>query len=170
LRRAAKISRLLAEYDVVVVSGLAEGIDTAAHRAAIEAKGHTIAVLGTPLDQVTPRKNADLQALIARDHLLVSQFAPGTSVRPHFFPIRNRTMALIVDASVIVEAGDTSGSLSQGWEAIRLGRQLFIMKSILTRPGLKWPDKMLKYGAQVLDDLEPLLEAIPGGDVTAVPF
>lgn len=170
LRRAARLARRLVEREVVIVSGLAQGIDTAAHRAAIDANGRTIAVLGTPLDQVYPRSNAELQAEIASRHLLVSQFAPGTSVRRHFFPMRNRTIALLVDASVIVEAGDTSGSLSQGWEALRLGRTLFIMKSILDRKDLSWPRDMIGYGAQVLEDVEPLIEALPAGDSTAVSF
>lgn len=171
LRRAAKLARLLAQHDVIVVSGLAEGIDTAAHRAAIEAGGRTIAVIVTPLDQVYPRQNAALQTEIASRHLLVSQFAPGTAVRRHFFPMRNRTMALMVDASVIVEAGDTSGSLSQGWEALRLNRTLFIMRSILDRPDLTWPKEMMAYGAQVLEDVDPLLEALPAGEeLDAIPY
>lgn len=168
LRRAVKLARILVAHGAVVVSGLAEGVDTAAHRAAIAGNGRTIAVVGTPLDQVYPRRNAALQAEIARNHLVVSQFAPGTPVRRHNFPIRNRTMALIVEASVIVEAGDTSGSLSQGWEALRLGRMLFIMASILKRRDLKWPDKMVEYGAQVLVKPEALLDALPFGDVPAL--
>ena len=111
--RAAKLARILAEH-CVVVSGLAEGIDSAAHRAAIDSNGRTIAVFGTPLDECYPRKNADLQAEIASRHLLVSQIAPRTAVRRQNFPIRKRTMALLADASVTVEAGETSGSLSQG--------------------------------------------------------
>ncbi len=172
LRRASKLARLLVDNGVVVVSGLADGIDTAAHRSAIDAKGQTIAVIGTPLDQVYPRSNGSLQAEIASRHLLVSQFAPGSAVRRHFFPQRNRTMALIVDASVIVEAGDTSGSLSQGWEALRLGRQLFIMRSILERADLSWPSDMLGYGALILEDLDPLLELLPASDHASadIPF
>lgn len=170
LRRAAKLARQLVEQRVAVVSGLAEGIDTAAHRAAMEAGGRTIAVIGTPLDKVYPRHNATLQTAIARHHLLVSQFAPGTPVRPYNFPRRNRTMALIVHASVIVEAGNTSGSLSQGWEALRLGRALFIMKSILDRRDLDWPQRMLGYGAQVLEDIEELLEMLPSGELAALSF
>jgi DNA processing protein len=169
-RRAAKLARLLAERDVVIISGLAEGIDTSAHTATIEAGGRTIGVIGTPLDQVFPRRNAALQAEIASRHLLVSQFAPGSPVGRSGFPLRNRTMALFADASVIVEAADRSGSLSHGWEAIRLGRPLFILRSVLDRPELAWPRDMLAYGAQVLEDVEPLFEALPVGDPTTVSF
>ena len=79
-------------------------------------------------------------------------------------------MALLADASVIVEAGETSGSLSQGWEALRLGRALFIMKSVLDRASLEWPPKMLSYGAQVLDEPEALLEGLPTGDLAEISF
>lgn len=119
LRRATKLAGELIREGVVVVSGLAEGIDTAAHTAAIQRGGRTIAVIGTPLDEVFPAKNHRLQEEIASHHLLVSQFTPGTPIRRENFPQRNRTMALLSHASVIVEAGETSGSLSQGWEAHR---------------------------------------------------
>jgi DNA processing protein len=165
LRRAAKLARILAENGVVVVSGLARGIDTAAHRAAIDAGGSTIAVIGTPLDRVYPAENAALQKEIASRHLVVSEFAPGTRTFPSSFPKRNRTMALIVDASVIVEAGDSSGTLSQGWEALRLARDLFFMRSILEeRPDLEWPKQMMEYGAQVLSEPGDLLETLPYGE------
>ena len=71
-----------------------------------------------------------------RDHLVISQFPEGYPTTRKNFPLRNRTMALVSDASVIVEASDGSGSLSQGWEALRLGRPLFLMASILDQPGL----------------------------------
>ena len=167
IRRAAKLARNLVEKDVVVVSGLAAGIDTAAHEAAIKAGGRTIAVIGTSLDKTYPRKNTDLQAFIASEHLVVSQFPPGYPTTRSNFPRRNRTMALIVDASVIVEAGDSSGSLSQGWEALRLNRELFIMRSILEQPDLTWPDEMKDYGAQVLESPEALLDVLPYGEPLA---
>lgn len=152
LKRAAKLASLLAHRGIVVVSGLAEGIDTAAHESAIKHGGRTIAVLGTPLDQVYPKKNAELQHTIIRDHLAVSQYPQGYPVQPKNFPLRNRTMALLSDATVIMEATDTSGSLHQGWEALRLGRLLFIAKSITENARLTWPEKMLHYGARILSD------------------
>jgi DNA processing protein len=168
LRRAARLAKVLVEHDVVVVSGLAKGIDAAAHRSAIAAGGKTIAVIGTPLDKTYPRENAELQHQIAREHLVTSQFPKGYPTMPACFPMRNRTMALIVDASVIVEAGETSGSLSQGWEALRLARLLFIMRSVAERPDLRWPREMMRYGALVLNEPEELLEALPYGDPSAL--
>ncbi len=164
IRRAGKLARMLVRHNVIVVSGLAAGVDTAAHQAAMDAGGRTIAVIGTPLDIVYPRQNRQLQDRIAREHLVVSQYPPGHPTLRANFPRRNRTMALIVDASVIVEASDTSGSLSQGWEALRLNRELFIMRSILDQAELRWPKDMQHYGAQVLDDpLEALLDSLPYG-------
>lgn len=163
VQRAKQLATRLVEGHVVVVSGLALGIDTAAHRAAIAAGGRTIAVLGTSLDQVYPRENEELQELIGREHLLVSQFEVGRPTLKSNFPQRNRTMALLTDATVIVEARDSSGSLHQGWEAIRLGRPLFILQSITEDKSLKWPAKMLEYGAQVLstDNLGSVVENLP---------
>ena len=144
IRRAEKLARILASHRVTVVSGLAEGIDAAAHTAALEAGGRTIAVIGTPLSETYPAKHRDLQRRLACEHLVVSQFPEGYRTTRKSFPLRNRTMALIADASVIVEASDGSGSLSQGWEALRLGRPLFLMASIMERSGLTWPRTMVR--------------------------
>jgi len=163
LNRASRLARELAAKGVVVLSGLARGIDTAAHWAAIDAGGRTIAVLGTPLDQTYPRENAELQRLIAEKHLAVSQFPSGHHAARANFPRRNRTMALLTDATVIVEASEGSGSLSQGWEALRLGRRLFIMRAVAENRALSWPGEMTKYGAEILARTEDLLDALPPG-------
>jgi DNA processing protein len=150
LKRARSLSRALVDHHIVVVSGLAEGIDTAAHTSALEAGGETVAVIGTPLDKYYPAGNKELQMRLAREQLVVSQFPIGTPTTPKSFPIRNRTMALLTDATVIVEAGENSGTLHQGWETLRLGRTLFLMESVATDPTLSWPREMIKFGAQVL--------------------
>ena len=161
LDAAAEIARTLVNKGVVVVSGLAEGIDTAAHRATIEAGGRTIAVLGTPLNRTYPQKNLQLQQEIMRNHLAISQFPIGHHTQPKDFVLRNRTMALISNASIIVEAGETSGSLHQGWEALRLGRPLFIWAAIVSDHSLSWPKKMMSYGALELTDPEQILDLLP---------
>ena len=157
----SNIAKVLAKHKVIVVSGLAEGIDSAAHNSAIEANGHTIAVLGTPLDKIYPRKNAQLQEFIMRRHLAISQFPIGYPIQPKNFVIRNRTMALIADASIIVEAGNSSGSLHQGWEALRLGRPLFIWSPLMHDRSLNWPEKMAMYGAMEFTDPEEVLDDLP---------
>ncbi len=165
LDRARKLASLLVQRGVIVVSGLAAGIDTAAHETAIECGGRTIAVLGTPLDECFPAQNAGLLQRIMREHLAVSQFAPGTAVGSHTFPMRNRTMALVADATVIIEATDKSGTINQGWEALRLGRPLWIAASMFNRPGVTFPEKLGFYGAEALTDetLARLLSLLPEG-------
>ena len=156
-RRAYKLARQLAQAGIVVVSGLAKGIDQAAHAGAIAAGGRTIAVIGTPLEKAYPAEHSELQQAIYREHLLVSQFANGTRTFPSSFVARNRTMALLSHASVVVEAGDTSGSLSQAAETQRCGRPLFFMRSVLATPGLEWPAKFQAAGAIALDSVDQIL-------------
>jgi len=151
-KRAYHFSKYLVEAGITVVSGLAEGIDTVAHTAAIELGGKTIAVLGTPLDKVYPKSNADLITEIKTNHLAVSQFVRGHPSRAENFPRRNRTMALISDATVIIEASEKSGTRHQGWEALRIGRTLFILDSVASDKSLTWPSEMIKYGAIVIDN------------------
>jgi DNA processing protein len=163
LARARKLATRLCERGIVVVSGLAAGIDTAAHRATLAAGGRTLAVLGTPLDQVYPKTNMALQHRLMREHLCLSQFPAGAPIQRKNFPMRNRTMALFSDATVIIEATDTSGSLAQGWEALRLGRGLFIAQSVTEDATVSWPTKMRYYGGQVLSEetLDLLFDGLP---------
>lgn len=147
---------------ICIVSGLAAGIDTVAHKTAIAEAGRTIAVIGTPLDQVYPRANRSLQQQIMKEHLAVSQFAPGSAVTRKNFPLRNRTMALISDATLIIEASEKSGTEHQGWEALRLGRPLFVT-GLLAKRRLPWVEKLIHYGATILpdNDISVILDAIP---------
>ena len=161
LKLASKLSATLAGHEVIIVSGLARGIDTAAHTAAIEAGGRTIAVLGTPLSETYPRENAELQSFIMRNHLAVSQFDEGRPITRSNFLVRNRTMALIADASVIVESGEGGGSLHQGWEALRLGRPLFIHTREFAKQGLEWPRKMANHGAVQFTEPSDILDSVP---------
>jgi DNA processing protein len=170
-KRAQAFTDALVRHGITVVSGLAEGADTVAHESAIAAGGRTVAVLGTPLSQAFPAKNKALLETIKRHHLAVSQFPEGYGYKKENFPRRNRTMALISDATVIVEAGEQSGTRHQGWEALRLGRLVFIMENVAENPELTWPREMISYGAQVLrrEDMPEILFDIPsftaGGEV-----
>jgi DNA processing protein len=152
LRRTRKLAKCLVEDGAVVVSGLARGIDTAAHTAAIEAGGNTIAVIGTPISEVYPKENRELQETIAREHLLVSQVPiirylnQTFEYNRFFFPERNVTMSALTQATVIVEAGETSGSLTQARAALAQGRKLFILENCFQK-GLRWPERFLVDGA-----------------------
>ena len=161
LREARKITKFLAKNNVTVVSGLARGIDTMAHTTAMECKGRTIAVLGTPINRVYPKENSEIQNAIIKDHLAISQYPTGHATKPRDFVLRNKTMALISNCTIVVEAEDTSGSLHQCRETLRLGRPLFICKGITENNSLKWPKKMMDYGAMILDRLEDIMENIP---------
>jgi DNA processing protein len=147
----------LVKEKVIVVSGLARGIDTVAHTTAIERGGRTIAVLGTPLNVFYPPENKALQLHIMREHMVISQFPLGSPVSKRNFPMRNRTMALISDATVIIEAGEQSGTIYQGWECLRLGRPFLIHASL---KDLTWVRRMTEHGAhlfEVADDVSEVL-------------
>jgi DNA processing protein len=160
--RARRLARELAEAGVVVVSGLALGIDTEALSAAIEAGGRVVAVIGAPVDKPNVVANTELQERIYGDHLLVSQFAPGSTISRFNFPKRNRTMAALSDATVIVEASDTSGTLHQAAECARLGRRLFIARSVVEDRRLSWPASFLGTGktGEVLDSTTQVLSGL----------
>lgn len=152
-RRATKLARRFTEDGFTVVSGLAQGIDTVAHTAAIEAGGRTLAVLGTPITSCYPPENSKLQLHIADQFLVISQVPivrhsrQGPKGNRFFFPERNVTMSALTEATVIVEAGNTSGTLIQARHAIQQNRKLFILDSCFRNPELTWPAKYLERGA-----------------------
>jgi len=169
-RRASRLARLLARDGFTVVSGLARGIDTAAHRGAIAAGGYTIAVLGTPITEVYPPENRELQRQIAAQHLLVSQVPilrygmQHVRARRLFFPERNATISALCEASVLVEAGETSGSLVQARQTLKQGRRLFILDNCFRIPSLTWPLRLLEKGAIRVRDYEEIKSHLAARD------
>lgn len=154
LARTRKLVKALLADDFTIVSGLAAGIDTVAHTAALENGGRTIAVIGTPLSRAYPAANAKLQREIARYHLLISQVpvkrysAQRNPVANNFFfPERNITMSALTQATIIIEAGETSGTLIQARHALKQGRKVFILESNFRKSGLKWPHTFEERGA-----------------------
>jgi DNA processing protein len=153
VKRTKRLVRLLVEAGYTIVSGLARGVDTVAHRTAIKHGGRTIAVLGTPITEYYPKENRDLQDEIARDHLLISQIpmcrylAQDFRANRLFFPERNVTMSALSQATVIVEASDTSGALKQARAALQQGRKLFILESNFRNAMLTWPARFEAMGA-----------------------
>ncbi|WP_299852713.1 DNA-processing protein DprA [uncultured Roseovarius sp.] len=151
--RAARLAREMVKRNYAVVSGLAEGIDSAAHNAALEAGGVTIAVIGTPLGEYYPKNNKALQDCIAREHLLISQVPVIRYSEEHFrnkrtyFPERNATMSALTEGTIIVEAGETSGTLTQARAAMQQGRKLFILDSCFQRTDITWPARFEAQGA-----------------------
>lgn len=160
-KRASQLARDLARANIVVMSGLAAGIDAAAHRAAIAHGGRTVAVIATPLDKAYPKENIELQQQIYEQHLLVSPFASGTRTFPSHFPERNRVMARLSLATVIMEASDTSGTLHQAVEAVHVGRALFIAESVVNNPRLTWPARFIgQPGVSVLRSSSDVVDAV----------
>lgn len=163
---ATAIVRHLVERDALVVSGLAEGIDQVVHSTAIETRGRTAAVLGTPLSSCFPRCNLGLQHRMMEEHVVLSQFTPERPVGRGAFPLRNRTMALLTHATIVVEAGERSGTRHQVWEAIRLGRPVLLARALLDAE-LTWATEAQQYGAVVfetLDELSAALDALVPGE------
>lgn len=160
-RRASRLARELASHNISVSSGLAKGIDTAALESAVASGGNVIGVIGTPLDKAYPAQNKRLQEAIYSKHLLLTPFMNGQRVYPSNFPQRNRVMALLSDATVIIEASDTSGTLHQAAECVRQGRLLFIAKSVIDNKDLNWPKKFLgESNVKVLESTLDIVDSI----------
>jgi DNA processing protein len=168
LSSAKQLVEQLVFHGYTIVSGLASGIDTMAHRTAIECGGNTIAVIGTPITEAYPKENRDLQALIASAHLLISQVPILRYMRQNwrtnrfFFPERNKTMSALSQATVIVEAGETSGTLVQARAAIQQGRKLFILDSCFQNPNITWPAKYEQKGAIRVRDMDDIKWGLDG--------
>lgn len=151
--RARRLARVCVEKGYTIVSGLATGIDTAAHTGALEAGGNTIGVVGTPLGDIYPKENAALQERIANDFLLISQVPvlrygqQDWRSNRVFFPERNATMSALTEATIIVEAAETSGTLTQAKAAMFQGRKLFILNSCFERTDINWPAQFEAKGA-----------------------
>lgn len=162
IARTRKLVRALVKDDFTIVSGLAAGTDTVAHETAIGADGRTIAVIGTPLSHNYPRDNAALQRRIATGFLVISQVpvcryeAQDFRLNRFFFPERNVTMSALTEATIIVEAGETSGTLIQARAALHQGRKLFILDSCFRNPKLSWPQRFADQGAVRVVDYDDI--------------
>ena len=160
--RTRKLVRQLIDLDFTIVSGLAEGVDTIAHTTAIENEGRTIAVIGTPITDFYPKNNRQLQSKIASNFLVVSQVPilryrnQNWRVNRFFFPERNKTMSALSNATIIVEAGETSGTLVQARAAFEQGRKLFILDSCFKNSNITWPAKFEAKGAIRVRDIDDI--------------
>ncbi len=155
---ARDLGRRLASAGVAVVSGAAYGIDAAAHEGALAAGGPTIAVLGSGIDVAYPKTSARLIERIAAEHVLVSEYAPGTPAEPHRFPARNRIIAGLARALVVVEGAADSGSRISVDHALDLGREVFAIPGPVTSPLAEVPLAMIRDGATMIRGADDLLE------------
>lgn len=159
VHRAARMSRLLCEQGVTVVSGLARGIDTAAHAAALEAGGRTVAVIGTGILRCYPAENRELAEQIAEHGAVVSQFWPDAPPATYTFPRRNVTMSGIAQGTVVIEASQTSGAKMQARLALEHGKKVFLLRSLTdSQP---WAKKYVQErGAIMVDDVESVVRTL----------
>ncbi len=154
---AWKLSRELSAAGVVVVSGFARGVDAAAHEAALEGPGGTIAVLGCGVDVDYPREHRSLKDRLAAEHLLLSESPPGTEPRPQNFPIRNRIIAGLSAGVVVVEASRRSGSLITARLANDFGRDVFAVPGSVFSPTSVGAHELLRDGAILCRGSEDVL-------------
>jgi DNA processing protein len=156
---AAELARELVSRKMTVVSGLARGIDTAAHRAALAAGGRTVAVIGTGINRVYPAENGDLQAEIAVRGLVISQFWPDASPQKQNFLMRNATMSGYGLATVVVDAGEHSGARAQARMAVEHGRQVILTDQVVVRN--QWAQSLLgRPGVHVGSSVNSVLSII----------
>ncbi|MBI2590031.1 DNA-protecting protein DprA [Candidatus Berkelbacteria bacterium] len=160
-RTAEYISRSLAQSGITIVSGLALGIDSVSHKAALEAEGITWAVLGCGLDQIYPSSHTQLgERILSNGGALISEFPPGTPALRHHFPIRNRIIAGLCSATIIVEATERSGTLSTARAALDANREVFAVPGSIFSPNSVGSHALLKSGAGLLHTPNDILEAL----------
>jgi DNA processing protein len=161
LQMAEGLGRDLGERGVSVVSGLARGIDSAAHRGCAEANGRTIAVLGCGIDIIYPKENRQLTAKILEHGLLLTEFVPGTSPAPQNFPVRNRIISGLALGTLIVEASEYSGSLITARLAMEQNREVFALPGNLTSPQSFGPNFLIKQGAKLVQSWRDIVDEFP---------
>ncbi len=157
IRMAEKFGRELAARGITVVSGMALGVDSAAHRGALEAGGRTIAVLGCGVDTVYPQRNADLMEAIARQGCVLSQFPMGTKVSKGHFPYRNRIISGMTMGTLIVQAPMRSGALITAHQALEQGREVFAIPGEVGQRNSEGPHALIREGAKLVETVEDIL-------------
>ncbi|MBN1957863.1 MAG: DNA-processing protein DprA [Desulfuromonadales bacterium] len=155
-----QLAATLAQQDICIVSGLARGIDAAAHRGALEAQGTTIAVLGCGIDRIYPPENSRLFHDILKSGAILSEYPPGAPPLAGHFPGRNRIISGLSRGVLIVEAAEKSGSLITGDFALEQGRELFAVPGGLNYVNSRGTNRLLKDGAQLVTEAEDILQAL----------
>jgi DNA processing protein len=168
-RNAAAFAANLGRAGLVILSGLAAGIDAAAHEGALDAGAATVAVLGTGIDIVYPRGNAALTARIAAEGLLLSEFAAGEDPLPFHFPRRNRLIAALARGVLVVEAAPHSGSLITARLAADLGREVFAIPGSIHSPLSRGCHQLLRDGAKLVETAQDVLEELRWGPAPPAP-
>lgn len=158
--QARRFARAFASAGVLVVSGLARGVDHAAHEAALDAGGGTVAVLGSGVD--VPWPDGPLASRMAREGLLTSEYEPGRHPRPHHFPLRNRLISGLADGVLVVEAAQASGSLITARWAADQSRAVWALPGRVDQPQARGSHRLLRDGATLVEDPEEILAELAG--------
>lgn len=160
-----RLVNALGKNGITIVSGLAKGIDVSAHVEALKMGFNTIAVIGTNLNQYYPIENKEIQLEIERKGVVVSQFSPASKTQRWFFPLRNGVMSGLSLATVIMEAGETSGALKQADFALKQRRQVLIPESALRIETISWPRKYVERGAAVVQKPSDVLRVLADNNI-----
>lgn len=160
-RTAEELGRTLAEAGAAVVSGLARGIDGSAHKGALSAGGSTIAVVGGGPDVVYPPEHRPLHAELAEKGLILSEFPPGTRISPGLFPLRNRIIAGLSLATVVVEAALRSGSLITADQALEESRDVFAVPGPISSPKSRGTNELIRQGAKIVTEPADIVREYP---------
>lgn len=161
-RDAEEFARALAELGFSVVSGLALGVDGAAHRGALSVQGDTVAVLGCGVDVCYPRSHRVLYQQLGEQGLLLSEFAPGSPPLRHQFPKRNRIISGLSLGVLVVEAAERSGSLITAREALEQNREVFALPGSIHNPASRGCNALIRQGAQLVETVGDILDALSG--------
>ncbi|MDB6061923.1 MAG: putative protecting protein DprA [Verrucomicrobiaceae bacterium] len=159
---AATFAGALAQAGFVVTSGLAQGIDAASHRAALDAGGKTVAVMGTGLDRIYPAANRDLADMIRRSGALITEFPLGTPPRAAHFPSRNRIISGLSLGALVVEAAVKSGSLVTARLALEQNREVFAIPGSIHNPVSRGCNSLIRNGATLVQDVRDILDQLMG--------
>jgi DNA processing protein len=157
---AARLAADLAAAGLEVVSGMARGVDSAAHRGALSVQGVTVAVLGSGADIIYPAENRLLARDIAASGAVISELVPGTPPLPHFFPLRNRIISGLARAVVVIEAGEKSGSLITARTALEQGREVLAVPGNVLSGRNRGAHALLKDGAKIVESADDILEEL----------
>lgn len=157
---ALKIGEMLAFNDIVTVSGMADGIDAAAHLGALKNGGETIAVLGQGVDICYPKSNMQLYKRIIKEGLIISEYPPGTGPKPYFFPQRNRIISALSNAVTVVEASSGSGSLITAEIAAEQGKEIIAVPGNINSTYSIGCNKLIADGAEIMTVPEDILRII----------
>lgn len=163
-QRTIQIVKGLVDNEFNIVSGLAKGVDTIALQTSIKKNGKVIGVIGTPINEYYPKENKALQDKISQEHLLISHVPmyryanEPFANRRFYFPQRNAVMSSISKATIIIEASETSGTLTQARECMKFGKKLFILNSCFENKSIAWPEKFEKQGAIRVNSINDILD------------